>query len=65
MYGKEELKSYKLGASRSGFFFRLRLSISEMNTVAEQPNLEMLGGFNLQWRGLATASLQGQHWLLG
>lgn len=41
-YGKEELKSYKLSASRSGFFLRVCLSISETNSAAEQPNLEML-----------------------
>lgn len=46
MYGKEELKSYKLGDSQSGFFFRVHLSISGMNSVAEQPNLEMLSGLN-------------------
>lgn len=40
MYVKEELRS--LGASWSGFLCRVCLSISEMNSVAEQPNLEML-----------------------
>lgn len=56
MYVKEELKSPGCQLCR------VSLSISEMNSVAEQPNLEMLGGFNFQWRGLATASIPpGQH----
>lgn len=48
MYVKKELKSYKLGASQNGLFCRVCLSISEMNSGAEQPNLDKLGGFNFQ-----------------
>lgn len=64
MYVKKELKSYKLSASQSGFFCRVCFSISEMNSGAEQPNLEMLGGFNFESPGTALTPRLDPAWLL-